>query len=156
MTRPAVLIFHRPPAAADPPLVRVLAEIRGELARRQARLFERAGAAPAHFVEEWHDGLAFGQVLAQLAPARGGLIVFGSGAVPRLALNDARRLVTVAAPGKRQAVTNNRYSSDIVAVGRAAVLRELPPLPSDNPLPRWLEEVARYAVVDLPGKERLA
>jgi hypothetical protein len=29
-------------------------------------------------------------------------------------------------------------------------------LPSDNPLPRWLEEVARYSVTELPGKERLA
>ena len=101
-------------------------------------------------------GLTFGEVLARLAPARGGLIVFGTGAVPRLGLADARRLVAMATSGRRQALTNNRYSSDIVALGRAAVLRDLPPLPSDNPLPRWLEEIARYSVAELPGKERLA
>jgi hypothetical protein len=156
MTRPAVLIFHRPAAAGEPALVSFLGDVRAELARRQAALFERAGAAPAQIVDEWHEGQSFGEVLAQLAPARGGLIVFGSGAVPRLSPADARRLVAIAASGQRQAITNNRYSSDIVAVGRAGVLRNLPPLPSDNPLPRWLEEVARYSVTELPGKERLA
>jgi hypothetical protein len=64
--------------------------------------------------------------------------------------------VAVAASGQRRAVTNNRYSSDIVAVGRAAVLRDVPALPSDNALPRWLEEVAGYSVEELAGKERLA
>jgi hypothetical protein len=156
MTRPAVLIFDRPAGAGEPPLVHFLAGVRGELGRRQAALFERAGAAPAQFVDEWHEGLAFGEVLARLAPARGGLIVFGTGAVPRLGLADARRLVAVATSGNRQALTNNRYSSDIVALGRAAVLGDLPPLPSDNPLPRWLEEIGRYSVAELPGKERLA
>ena len=156
MTRPAVLIFHRLAGAGEPQLVRFLADVRTELTRRQAALLERAGAAPAQVVDEWHEGRAFGEVLAQLAPARGGAIVFGSGAVPRLNLADARRLVSAAASGQRRAVTNNRYSSDIVAVGRAAVLHDLPPLPSDNALPRWLEERAGFTVAELPGRERLA
>lgn len=156
MTRPTVLIFHRPAGAGEPLLVRFLADVRGELARRQAELLERAGAAAPTFVSEWYEDLAFGEVIRRLAPARGGVIVLGSGAVARLNLADARRLVAVAASGRSEAVTNNRYSSDIVALGRAVVLRQTPALPSDNALPRWLEERAGVAVADLPGRDRLA
>jgi CTP:molybdopterin cytidylyltransferase MocA len=156
MKRPAVFIFHRPAAAGEPALVRFMADVRAELAWRQAALFERAGASGANLIDEWHEGLAFGEVLARLAPARGGLIVFGSGAVPRLNAADARRLVAAAATGQDVALTNNRYSSDIVALGRAAVLRGLPALPSDNALPRWLEERAGVRVTELPGRDRLA
>ena len=156
MTAPAVLIFHRPAADGEPRLVRWLAEVREELARRQSALFERAGARPATWLTEWHEGLTFGEVLAQLAPARGGAIVFGSGAVPRLNSGDARRLVEIAASGAPRALTNNRYSSDVVALGQAKVLGDLPALPSDNALPRWLEERAGYGVEELPGRERLA
>jgi hypothetical protein len=54
------------------------------------------------------------------------------------------------------ALTNNRYSSDVIAVGRARNLRDLPPLPSDNALPRWLEERAGYEVAELWARRRLA
>jgi len=154
--KPALVIFHRPAADGEPPLVHFMAQVRAELARRQAELLERAGARAATFVDEWHEGLAFGEVLARLAPARGGVIVFGSGAVPRLNVGDARRLVTAAASGQNVALTNNRYSSDIVALGRGKILRELPALPSDNALPRWLEERAGVRVEELPGRDRLA
>jgi hypothetical protein len=133
-----------------------MASVRASLVARQAALLVRAGAGEAQVIDEWREGLTFGEVLASVAPARGGAVVFGSGAVSRLQAADASRLVAVAASGRRAALTNNRYSSDILALGRAAVLRDLPPLPSDNALPRWLEEVAGYAVADLPGKERLA
>ncbi|MEA2678180.1 MAG: hypothetical protein QOJ81_2321, partial [Chloroflexota bacterium] len=123
---------------------------------RQAALLERAGAAPPRFIDEWYEDLAFGDVIRRLAPARGGLIVMSSGAVARLNLGDARRLVDVAASGGAHALTNNRYSSDIVALGRAAVLRRAPALPSDNALPRWLEELGGVRVDELPGRERLA
>ncbi|MEP7379361.1 MAG: hypothetical protein ABI725_07350 [Chloroflexota bacterium] len=156
MTRPVVLIFHRPASVGDPELVRFLADVRAELAHRQAELFERAGAAPAQLLDEWHEGLTFGEVLASVAPARGGAVILGSGAVPRLNAADARRLVSIAASGEPLAVTNNRYSSDIVALGRATILRKLPALPSDNALPRWLEERAGLRVAELPGRERLA
>ena len=43
----------------------------------------------------------------------------GSGAVPRLVADDVRRLVEVAASGKAVALTNNRYSSDVCAIGQA-------------------------------------
>jgi hypothetical protein len=156
MSRPAVLIFHRPAADGEPPLVRFLADVRGALARRQAARFERAGAAPATFIDEWYEDQSFGEVIRRLAPARGGLIVLGSGAVARLNLADAQHLVGVAASGQAEALTNNRYSSDIVALGRASVLSRLPRLPSDNALPRWLEEIARVKVDEMPGRERLA
>lgn len=156
MTRPAVLIFHRPASDGEPPLVRFLADVRAELARRQAALLERAGAATPTFIDEWYEDLAFGEVIRRLAPARGGVIVLGSGAVVRLNLADARHLVAVAASGRAEALTNNRYSSDIVALGRASVLKKTPPLPSDNALPRWLEEIAKVQVGELSGRDRLA
>jgi hypothetical protein len=42
-----------------------------------------------------------------------------------------------------------------VAIGRAGELGEIPDLPSDNALPRWLEEVAGYRVTDLRRTWRL-
>ena len=159
MAGPLVLIFHRPARADDAPLVRLLADVRGRLATAQARLFERAGAGLVRHLGHSEDAAApssFGQALAGLAPARGGLIVLGGGAVPRLTLGDARRLVEVAASGERRALTNNRYSSDVCAVGDAATLGNLPALPSDNALPRWLEERDGFAVAELPSRERLA
>ena len=54
-----------------------------------------------------------------------------------------------------QALANNRYSADVVAVSRAADLADLPPLPADNALPRWLEERAGVAVADLRSRWRL-
>jgi hypothetical protein len=156
MTRPAVLIFHRPAAVGDPPLVRFLADVRAELVRRQAALLERAGAAPPTFVDEWYEDLAFGDLIRRLAPTHTGVIVLGSGAVARLNLADARRLVAVAASGRAEALTNNRYSSDIVALGRASMLKKAPALPSDNALPRWLEELAGFRVDELTGRDRLA
>lgn len=156
MAPPCVLIFHRPATDGDALLVRVLAAARRELAERQAAMLERAGAARADWITEWQSGMSFGEVLAEHAPARDGLITFGSGAVARLRPSDARALTGVAAASGARALTNNRYSSDICAVSRAAVLRALPALPSDNSLPRWLEEHAGYGIAELPGRQRLA
>lgn len=156
MARPNVLIFHRPAQLGESALAGVLVSVRAELAERQSDLFRRAGSGRVRVLTVWPAGLSFGEVLASLAPARGGLIVMSSGAVPRLSARDAEQLVVVAGSGRRQALTNNRYSSDVCAVGRAEVVRDLPPLPSDNALPRWLEEVAGFAVAELAGRERLA
>jgi hypothetical protein len=103
-------------------------------------------------------GESFGEALAGLVRREriGACVVLGSGSVPRLRLADARRLVAAAGRAREVALTNNRYSSDVCAVARAGVLAELPPLPSDNALPRWLQEVAGYAVRDLPARGRLA
>jgi hypothetical protein len=151
-----VLVFHRVASAGDPALVGLLADVRRELVDRQALLFRSAGAADVRVVEDWPADASFGEVLAALAPRRGGLVVLGSGGVVRLVQRDATRLVEVAASGDSLALTNNRYSSDVCAVGDARALRRLPALPSDNALPRWLEERAGFDVAELPGRERLA
>ncbi|HWH23587.1 MAG TPA: hypothetical protein VNW68_01715 [Candidatus Limnocylindria bacterium] len=155
MSRPTVLIFHLPARSGDAALVRTLADVRGQLVERQAAMFRSAGAH-VRVSSEWHAGLTFGELLARTAPASGGLIVLGSGAVPLLGRRDAARLVAIAAAGQRRALTNNRYSSDICAIGQAEALAALPPLPSDNTLPRWLEERAGYEVAELAGRERLS
>ena len=82
-------------------------------------------------------------------------MVLGSGAVPLLQRADAEGLVAFAAGGGHRVLTNNRYSSDICAVSDVAVLRGLPPLPTDNVLPRWLDEHHGYRVHELSGRRRL-
>lgn len=156
MAKVMVLIFHRPATAGEPELVRVLSSVRDELAARHVELFRSAGATEVRFVDEWQENLAFGEVLAKLAPARGGVIVLSGGAVPLLNRRDASRLVEAAGDDEAKALTNNRYSSDICAVANARSLRRLPPLPTDNALPRWLEERAGYSVTALGARERLA
>ncbi len=156
-----LLVLHDPPTDDLPPLTRLLAEARHRLADEQEQRFRQAGVArvlrlPGRGSAGTPVG-SFGEYLASIVAAERptSLIVMSSGAVPRLTTRDARRLVTVAAADEPKALTNNRYSSDIIAVARAAVLADLPPLPSDNALPRWLEEHAGYAVADLPGRDRL-
>ena len=137
-------------------LARTLADARDELANRHAALFHRAGASEVRVERQWREGLTFGEVLAGLAPTRGGVIVLSGGAVPLLQARDANLLVATAASSADVALTNNRYSSDVCAIARAAALRNLPPLPSDNALPRWLEELAGYDVSELRARDRLA
>lgn len=170
-----VIIFHPPaPAAVGPaPLTALMDRARDVLIEHQADLFRGAGAATVTIVRSRSS--SFGAALAnearalaggQLNQAGGrstqggqeppGLIVLGAGAVPLLRAGDARRLVAFAASGERRAVTNSRYSSDICAVGDATVLRDVPSLPGDNALPRWLAERAGTTVEELPGRERLA
>jgi hypothetical protein len=88
-----------------------------------------------------------------LTPA--GLIVLGSGSIPRATAADLRRFVDVAAGPGGHALANNRYSADVVAISRAVDLAGLPPLPADNALPRWLEERAGVMVADLGSRWRL-
>lgn len=175
MPAPLVVIFHQPPRPGDPPLTALLARAREALVGHHAARFERAGGRVAVFAGRaaapgggaaqrsgaaQGSGESFGERLARLVreerPDAGGLVVLGAGAVPLLRAADARRLVDVAASGEPVALTNNRYSSDVCAVGRAAILAGLPPLPSDNALPRWLEECAGVTVGELPGRDRLA
>ena len=83
-----------------------------------------------------------------------GLVVLGSGSIPLATDADRRAFVAVAGGGRRDGLTNNWYSSDIVAVGRAGDLADLPDLPADNAVPRWLAEVAGFAV-GVRGRTRL-
>jgi hypothetical protein len=165
MTGVDVVIFHQEPRPGGAPLVRLLAEARHALLRYQLGLFHAAGARRVEILPGREDAegtgtgaRSFGQRLAEVVGAESidRLVVLGSGAVPRLSPADARRLVAVASGPGRRALTNNRYSSDICAISDASALRELPPLPSDNALPRWLEERAGFEVGELPGRDRLA
>lgn len=101
--------------------------------------------------------MPFGARLRRLAAAleTPGLVVLGSGALALARAPDYRAFVVVAARAAPAALANNRYSADAVAISRADVLRDLPDLPADNALPRWLEEVAGLVVGDLRRRPRL-
>lgn len=156
-----VIILH-PEAPLDAEaLVRAVASARAELAERHRRGFLAAGAVDARIESGPPDERSFGSRLRDLAerlPVGDGLVVLGSGAVPLATRADRVRFVAAAAggPGGR-ALANNRYSADIVAVPDArTTLAAIPDLPTDNALPRWLEEVAGVGVDDLAGSWRLA
>lgn len=156
MPQPIVVILHRPAGVDAPPLTRLLATAREALLDHQRRLFRRAGADRVRVVTDRAD--SFGERLADLARHTGrrrGIVVLGSGAVPLLREADVERLLGVAAGGGHRVLTNNRFSSDICAVSDASVLRGLPPLPTDNTLPRWLDEQRGYRVLELGGRRRL-
>jgi hypothetical protein len=164
-----VIIFHAAAPDDAGPLVRALAEARHTLAERQRVAFLAAGADVAEIVAGPPDSLSFGGRLAAAVRVRaegrgpgaspgapiGGLIVLGSGSIPLARMADLRRFVEVAAGPGGHALANNRYSADVVAISRAADLLDLPPLPVDNALPRWLEEQAGVAVTDLRSRWRL-
>jgi CTP:molybdopterin cytidylyltransferase MocA len=157
-----VIIFHPRPAATAGSLTNLLAIARDRLVEHQVGLFEQAGAAEVRVVSE--RAASFGAALRGLAADvtagahhdAPGLVVLGAGAVPLLGIANARRLVALASSGERRALTNNRYSSDVCAVGDAGVLGDRPSLPGDNALPRWLTEGAGIPVAELPDRDRLA
>ena len=154
-----VLILHPEPGPAAGPLVRAVAAARAALAERHAAGFRAAGATDVRVVAGPLDDTPFGVrlrgLVRQLTPD--GLVVLGSGAVPLATASDRLAFVHAAAQSAPRALANNGYSADIVAIARATeVLAELPNLPTDNALPRWLAEAAGITVDDLPGRWRLA
>ena len=154
----AVLIFHACAPNYAGPLVRALADARYELATRQLDAFLAAGADEAEILAGPPDGLTFGERLRASAVgerAAGGIVILGSGSIPLARAADLRRFIEVAAGPPGHALANNRYSADVVAISRAADLADLPPLPADNALPRWLEERAGVEVADLRTRWRL-
>ena len=151
--------MHPEPSPDAGPLVRWLADERAGLARRQRDRFVAAGGADVAVVSGPPDSISFGERLRALVRAErpAGLVVLGSGAIPLATARDLRDLVAAAAADAPVALANNRYSADVVAIARAwPVLADLPELPSDNALPRWLEEVAGYGLADLRRRWRLA
>ena len=139
------------------PLERTLIAARAALAERHRRGFLAAGAADVRVVAGPPDGISFGERLRGLAAealrfGASGIVVLGSGSVPLATERDRRAFVAAAAAVTPAALANNVYSADIVAissVARLGGLRELPDLPADNALPRWLAEVARVPVTAL-------
>jgi hypothetical protein len=149
-----VIILHGEAGPAAGPLERWLVDARRELAERQRAAFMAAGATEARVVAGVPDDRPFGAVLRELARpfAGAGLVVLGSGSIPLATATDRRSLVAAAAASTPSALTNNRYSSDVVAIACAEVLADLPDLRSDNALPRWLAEVAGYRIEELPAR----
>ncbi len=155
----AVRILHPASSPTAGPLERALETARFDNARRLAAIFESAEARDVRVEEGRLDGRSFGERLRGLSaglPEHAGLVVLGSGSIPLARARDAAELVAAAASGERRALANNRYSADVVAMGAAAALASVPDLPSDNALPRWLEEEAGFEVDDLRRRWRLA
>jgi hypothetical protein len=153
-----VAILHPEPGPDAGPLTRVTAAARLEVAERHRLGFLEAGATRATVLTGPPDGRPFGARLREIVAGLGdgGLVVLGSGAVPLATSADRRELVAAAAGPDARALTNNRYSADVIAVARArSVLADVPDLPSDNELPRWLAEHAGLPVEDRRGRTRL-
>jgi hypothetical protein len=153
-----VLVLHPPLPAGAGPLAAALDASRREIAAKHVAAFRAAGAAVVAIVEEPSSHEPFGARLRRLAGAVAtpGLVVLGSGALSLARPADYRAFVVAAAADLPGVLANNRYSADAVAISRAAVLQDLPDLPSDNALPRWLGEVAGLPVDDLRHRARLA
>jgi hypothetical protein len=158
MTEVDVVILHAEPGDDAGPLTRATAAARLDVAERHVRGFIAAGATRARIQAGPPDGRPFGARLRELVAdlGDGGLIVLGSGAVPLATAADRRELVDAAGADDPRALANNRYSADVIAVARARhVLANAPDMPTDNALPRWLEDHAGVAVDDRRGRTRL-
>ncbi|MEA2547147.1 MAG: hypothetical protein QOI09_2420 [Chloroflexota bacterium] len=156
MTRVAAIIFHPPAAPGAGALTEAFESIRRRNAERQATGFRRAGAEVT-ILADLDDEKPFGQRVRDVLGARppDGLVLLGSGSIPLATAVDRRAFVAVAAGPPGHALANNGYSADVVAVSGAARLADLPDLPNDNGLPRWLAEAAGVAVADLRRRWRL-
>lgn len=154
MTRVVAIILHAVPGAGAGTLEMGFAVSRAANAKRHAKGFEAAGAV-ARIVETRADGPPFGARLRRLAAldAGAGFVVLGSGSVPLAGAAD-RRAFVAAATGTGPALTNNRYSSDILAIPARIPLADLPDVTSDNGVPRWLAERG-HEVRDLRTRWRL-
>ncbi|MEW6224286.1 MAG: hypothetical protein AB1627_06625 [Chloroflexota bacterium] len=157
---PVTVLVLAPAITSDAgPLERVLDAARTALAEHHREGFAAAGATTVIVRREPPDDTPFGarlrRLVGELRPV--GLVVLGAGAIPLATPADRRALVEAAGSAERRALTNQRYSADVIAIARAGeVLRDLPDLPSDNALPRWLAEAAGVTVRDLAARRRLA
>ena len=152
-----VAILHLEPERGAGRLTLATHAARLDLAVRHRLGFLAAGATRASVHAGPADDLSFGARLRDLAAGLGdgGLIVLGSGAIPLATAEDRRELVRAASGPRPAASTNNRYSADVIAIARGrSVLSPIPDLPTDNMLPRWLEE-AGVPVSDLRTRRRL-
>ena len=153
----AVRILHAEAGPQAGPLERALIGARAEMAESHRRGFLAAGATDVRVVAGPPDGISFGARLRGLAAealsaGAAGLVVLGSGAIPLATPRDRHAFVAAAGRLVPGALANNVYSADIVALCGTTLLgelRDLPDLPADNALPRWLAEVAGVPVSGL-------
>jgi hypothetical protein len=160
VNRVAVRILHVEADSRSGPLETWLADARAVNAERLLLGFLRAGASDVEIASGRPDGTPFGarvrSLVAEGIRPHEGLVLLGSGSIPLAQRADLDAFLATAASGERRALVNNRYSADVVAVGQTGGLLDLPDLPGDNALPRWLDEVADYEVDDLRRRARLA
>jgi hypothetical protein len=158
----AVRILLPKPGASLGPLERALHDAHDRNARRLAAAFRAQGVTNVLIITDRRNGRSLGEKLRGIAAASDvsdeglGLIVAGGGSLPLATPGDLRPFIDVAGSGERRALANNRYSVDAIAIGRPAALAELPDLRADNPLARWLDEIAGFEVDDLRRRWRLA
>ena len=158
MQHVAVRILHPPTPDDAGELTRLLGKARRIAADVLAARFSALGADDVAVVSSARGERSYGERLrgiVEALPGDAGLVVLGSGSTPLAADADLRALISVAGAGEAVALTNNRYSSDVVAIGRAAILASVPDLPADNLLPRWLTSVAGVDIDELPDRARL-
>jgi hypothetical protein len=158
MTQVRVAILHPEPEPEAGPLTRATAAARLENAERHRQGFLAVGASRIDIVAGPPDARPFGARLREIVAGLGdgGLVVLGSGAVPLATDADRREFVEAAGRDRPGALTNNRYSADVVAVADARpVLAGVPDLRGDNELPRWLAEHAGVPVEDRRSRSRL-
>ncbi|HEY4227840.1 MAG TPA: hypothetical protein VGM49_05840 [Candidatus Limnocylindrales bacterium] len=154
----AVRILHPPTDPDAGELTRLVGRARSIVAEDLAERFQRAGVDDVAVITGANDSRSFGARLRGVVgelEADSGVVVLGSGSIPLATDADLRGLVDVAGSGEARAITNNRYSSDVVAIGRAPILASVPDLPADNLLPRWLGVVTGVPVAELPDRARL-
>ena len=160
-----VLILTPPRVAADGTPAGWLEVAREAVTERHRSAFERLGATDVQVVRQPPDGRTFGQRIRELAAAvvagtrsgrPPGLILVGGGSMPLARSDDLAAFLTAARAGTRRALANSYYSADAIAVPDARLLLDVPDLPSDNALPRWLAERAGVPVADLRDRSRLA
>jgi len=146
-----VLILHAEARQRAGPLETWVATARRQLADLHEAGFAGAGAADVRIVAGPPDDTPFGARLRAIVESARptGIVVLGSGSIPLTTPRERAAFVAMAASGDKVALTNNRYSADVVAVSCAETLNRLPDLPADNALPRWLEEMAGYRVDEL-------
>jgi hypothetical protein len=160
VNRVAVRILHVEADSRSGPLETWLADARAANAEKLLLGFLRAGASDVEIASGRPDSTPFGarvrSLVAEGIRPHEGLVLLGSGSIPLAQRADLDAFLATAASGERRALVNNRYSADVVAVGQTAGLLDLPDLPGDNALPRWLDEVAGYQIDDLRRRTRLA
>ena len=135
------------------------------VAERHREMFLGLGAMDVRMAREPPGVRSFGRRLRELvadvidaAPSRRatGLVVLGGGSMPLARPGDVHAFLAAARGRPRRALANNVYSADAIAVPDARMLLDVPDLPSDNALPRWLAEHAGIAVADLRDRPWLA
>ena len=138
MPRVVALILHAPLASGAGPLTRLFEVIRRETADRHAAGFGAVGAEP--IIDDDPAPASFGERMRSVVRRERphGIVVLGSGSIPIAGPPERRIFVEAAAGPAGQAVANNRFSADAVALAGAGLLEGMPDLVADNGLPRWL------------------